>query len=263
MAAEATALEKKKNLKEIHEKLVSILRLEFDPIGVKIAFSEEDLKGVRLIKKPVYSCQLAYIAAAGGFVAGFDIKYFEEKGLLDSLCKSELVSLGYRTVEDNVKIQAKKYAKDDDIARKQLEARPKFDKPVRGLAMGPLNKIRFEPDVIVVIGTPWQMTRIGHAYAFMGKHIEMKAFFGPNAIPCSYGWYYTVITREPNIGPPCSGAKEFGKFSDIHMTISIPIEDIDLVIKGLEQTEKRGLRVPHFIDMGVPPKEPKAIFETE
>ncbi len=253
MAAEVKAI----NWTDVERKLMDLLKLKYYPVGFKVCKSDADFKGVRIINKDMYTCQLIRLAVHGYAVG------LKKESLA---CTSENVALGITPEEKGVKSQAARYASSEDIAKQMVDLRKKQIEGLTpetfiGFAAAPLSKMRFDPDAIVIIGEPWAGTRVLHAYGFYGKLLEADMTFGVNAIPCMYGYVKTSVKKRLTIVPPCSGAIEYGKFHYIDMTISIPPEDIEMVIKGLEETRKRGIDIPHLPDLGVPPKAPKEVFK--
>ncbi len=241
--------------REAEQKLTGLLRLEEYPTAIKFAKTKEDFRGVKMIpKKGIYSCQVFKIASTGGFAVGADA---------DSLaCLNERVIFGIATEEsmqNALDIEIQKYAGGNkEIGKKMIEKWPKLK--CIGVMAAPLSKTRFHPDVVMLTVDAWKTQRLIHAYTYHdGEDLIFRA--GTNATPCAYGAVYVTNTGKPNLAATCSGAREYGKYQTDDIAFFIPYKDMEKVIKGLEETDKTGLKVPHFIDFGVPTKKPKELFE--
>lgn len=240
------------NYRELEQNITELLRLEQYPVAWKFVKDENELKGVALVKKKIYSCQMLKIASTGGYVVGAT----EE----ELACIFEKISFGMAEIEEESIKRQMRYAKNEEIAKKEIELKPKLKS--KGIIVGPLSKVRFTPDLIALFVNAWQAMRCVHAYVHeTGENINFV--IGPNATPCAYGPVYVYNNGKPNLVLPCSGARIYGKFQTDELTFFMPFRDADTFLNGLKATDAKGLKVPLLMDLGYPPKEPKNVFEKE
>ncbi len=230
-----------------------LLRLDEFPIGWKFVKDESELTGVALVKKKVYSCQMLKIASQGGYVHAATENELS--------CRHERYIFGMEPLQDkHLEIQMK-YAKTKDVAEKWfLERAPKTK--CKGIMVGPLGKVTFTPDLIVLIVNAWQATRCIHAYLHESGE-DFQFVIGPSAIPCAYGAVYVYNTGKPNLVTACSGARAYGKFEKNDLSFFMPFQDVDKFVEGLRETHRKGVTVPLLLDLGFPPRPAKSVFERD
>jgi uncharacterized protein (DUF169 family) len=240
------------NNKELEKELTELLRLQDYPVAVKFATEDNDLKGAQKPKKDLYSCQMLKIASTGGYV----IAAPQER----LVCSNERLCFGFEEVQEKNINSQMRYAKTREIAEKQVNLRPKTK--CIGIICGRLERVRFEPDVLVLTVDAWQATRLIHAYVHETGE-DMTFTTGTNAIPCAYGIVYVHETKKPNVTFPCSGARSYGKYQNNEINFNIPWSMAELFLAGLKATDQKGLKVPFFLDFGYPPKDPMNVFKDE
>jgi len=106
---------------------------------------ENELVGVTLVKKKVYSCQMLKIASRGGYVHAATENELS--------CHHERFVFGMELLQDIHFKNHMKYVKTKDIAKRWfIENLPKTK--CIGIAVGPLSKIHFRPDLVRKWGKP-------------------------------------------------------------------------------------------------------------
>ncbi|PKM92518.1 MAG: hypothetical protein CVU81_00035 [Euryarchaeota archaeon HGW-Euryarchaeota-1] len=238
--------------KELEKDLMELLKLQEYPVAVKFAVEDNDFKGVQKPKKDLYSCQMLKIASTGGYV----IAAPQER----LVCPNERLCFGFEEVQEKNINSQMRYAKSREIAEKEIELRPKTK--CIGIICGRLERVRFEPDILVLTVDAWQATRLAHAYVHETGE-DMTFVSGTNALPCAYGLVYVRNTGKPNITLPCSGARSYGKYGSDEMSFNIPWSMMGLFLDGLKATDAKGLKVPFLLDLGYPPKDPMNVFKDE
>ena len=241
---------------ELERTLTELLRMEEFPVGWKFVEDESELSEMLRPKKKVYSCQMMKIASQGGFVLAATDK--------ELACRHERLAFDMEPLEDTyVQSIQMRYVKDKEVAKKWLlEMRPTLKKRRRGIIVGPLSKVPFTPDIIILTVNAWQATRCIHAYAYHDGE-NLNFMMGLGALPCAYGAVYVYNTGKPNLVTACSGAREWGKFERNDLSFFMPFKDANRFVEGLKATHGKGLRVPMFLDLGYPPKPARAVFEND
>lgn len=110
---------------------------------------------------------------------------------------------------------------------------------VKEFWLSPLEKAKFDPDIVVVYGNPAQIARMIHANNYStGEGIANLAF---GRAACS-GYISAVYnTQKCNYVVPSGGERIFALTQDDEMIFSIPSTQFEKITEGLENTHKAGL----------------------
>jgi len=238
----------------MEQTITNLLRLDENVVGWKFIRSESELSGIARAKRKVYSCQMLKVASQGGYVLAATENELS--------CSYERFVFGMMHFQDSLLIShLNRYAKTKDTAMKWLmENLPKTK--CKGVAVGPLSKIRFAPDVIYIPVNSWQATRCIQACTYESGE-NLNFLMGMSALPCAYGAVYTYTSGKPNLVTACSGARVYGKFDKNELAFFIPFSYVNRFTEGLKDTDKKGLKCPLFLYLGFPPQSPKSIFTSE
>jgi uncharacterized protein (DUF169 family) len=140
------------------------------------------------------------------------------------------------------------YTKDAAAGARTEAAAPCFDfGKYFAMVSGPLSRIDFEPQVVLVFGNPAQVMRLvtGALYE-QGGYIHSR-FSGRT--DCADEVIETMKTCRPQVILPCYGDRIFGQTHDHEMAFSLPWASAESLVRGLEGTHKGGVRypVPHYL----------------
>ncbi len=123
------------------------------------------------------------------------------------------------------------------------EALPRYQRnEIGGLVAGPLGRIAYQPDVVVVYGNSAQVLRLVNA-ALWEKGGAFKAEFTGRG-DCADIAIRTRRTNEPQLILPCYGDRIFGLAADDEMAFTFPFSWTDRIVAGLEGTHQGGIRYP-------------------
>jgi uncharacterized protein (DUF169 family) len=124
----------------------------------------------------------------------------------------------------------------------------------RGLVVGPLARIDFQPDLFVVYGNSAQVMRLvqGALYSRGGALSSLST----GRIDCAEIVIRTFQEGRPQFILPCSGDRIFGLTADDEMVFSAPFSWAEEIVKGLEGTHKGGIRYPIPVYMRFQPSFP-------
>lgn len=131
---------------------------------------------------------------------------------------------------------SKWHAKDDTVGKAIwafLEEKFLPLKSVNALIISPLETIKFEPDVVIVYGSPTQIAKIAKAFTWHGIFPEAK-FAG--LVACS-SVSSAYLKDKPQLNIPCSGEWIAGRTEEDEIGIVFPAKDIGNVLEGLEGTK--------------------------
>lgn len=110
------------------------------------------------------------------------------------------------------------------------------------IVLAPIHRCTFEPDVVLVYGTPGQVMRLVTAALWKRGGRITSSFSG--RIDCADVVIETMRTGEPQVILPCYGDRIFAQTEDHEMAFSVPAAGMDAIVEGLEGTHAGGVRYP-------------------
>ena len=227
--------------KGIDDQLNKYLRLATFPVAVKLLQNPEELNDIKFLKKPekeVALCQLFSYARYYGWTMGC-VKE-------DNVCPLAGISIGFEETHKLFEEGAffvGRYNETKEAAKKTTETMPKLPfGQYNAIVSGALNRIDFQPDLILIWGNSAQIMRIIQGSLWKkGGRISMSTFCDG---VCADIISNALVTGELQIAFPCLGDRRYGKATDSDLIASIPIRIIDEIIEGMEKTHKAGTRYP-------------------
>lgn len=214
--------------------LRDLLGMKGKPVGIRFAASEEEYADIPMFTEPTHTCYLVREASVNGYLGGITAEALD--------CTNERVSYDLPMSEeqfaDALAMQTEKYAAgEEEVARKMLEERPKYGgEKLKALLVGPLDAIPFEPDLVIVIGKPYRVQRLLHAYS-VSTGGQMHVVLGTNATLCAYGVAQAMKTGTAQVFLSCNGALLKGGFTDTEIGMAIPMGQLNMFIEGLIDTD--------------------------
>ena len=126
----------------------------------------------------------------------------------------------------------------------------------KSIALAPLEKSPFEPDVILVYGNPAQVSRLVQGALYHRGGAVTSTFTGRNS--CASELAAPLLHGQCQVIVP-SGERVFAVTQDAEMCFSFPISWLEDIVSGLEQTHRLGtMRYPTpFQGMRVSPQFPE------
>ncbi len=140
------------------------------------------------------------------------------------------------------------YAKDGAAAQRTEAAVAAVDAAQAGtILVGPLARATFTPEVVAIYGNSAQIM-VAVAAALFGKGGSLTSSFSARA-DCAEIINRTRLTGEAQVILPCYGDRVFGQTQDHEMAFSLPYQQLDAFVEGLEGCHKGGVRypVPHYL----------------
>lgn len=112
---------------------------------------------------------------------------------------------------------------------------------VKGIVAFPLAKAPVKPDLVVIYGTPAQMTRLTYAYNYSyARVIHSVTTFGLSCLSAVLPFW----KEEPAFIHPGRGERTLAGTDDSEMFFSAPVKYLEGLTDGLEKTHRKGLRYP-------------------
>lgn len=135
------------------------------------------------------------------------------------------------------------YTETIEAGVKTEKAVPKFAKDESGIiAIAPLSRTTFEPDLVIVYGNSAQVMRMVAA-ALYKKGGALTSTFSARA-DCADMIIKTKQSNEPQVILPCYGDRVFGQTQDHEMAFTLPYGHVDDFLVGLQGTHRGGVRYP-------------------
>ncbi len=133
---------------------------------------------------------------------------------------------------------------------------------IAAVAVGPLERIGFEPETVVVYGNSAQVLRLVNA-ALWEKGGAFKTEFTGRG-DCADIVIRTRQSKEPQLILPCYGDRIFGMAADDEMAFTFPFAQAEKMVAGLEGTSRGGIRypIPTFA-LRASPQYPQSYVELE
>jgi len=242
---------------QISTKIEQYIRPLTFPVGVKISGEKKIPEGyrspVKIFGYRINICQGVNMARRYGWNMGFTQE--------DMACPLSIPIFGFCEDPDFVtrgEIIHPDFTKTIEAGAKTQAAQPKAPiGSIGSILVGPLARVDFEPDIILVYGSPAQVIRLVQGALYLeGGAIESR-FSGRCA--CAQEFIYPHLSQKCNVIVPAQGERLFAMTADDEMVFSIPRTKIDGVLEGIETTHKRGVsRVPTpFFGMRQKPEFPK------
>jgi uncharacterized protein (DUF169 family) len=225
----------------LDEKLNKYLRLATFPIGVKLLEDKEELKKISKLKRPEKKLALCQIFSYSRYY-GWTMGLTEE----ENICPLAEIALGF-VKPYNIFLEGHffvgRYHENQEAAKKTAEMIPKMPhKKFSAVVSGALERIDYNPDLVIIYGNSAQMLRIIQGALWKeGGRLTMSTF--GDAV-CADTISNAYLTGKLQVALPCLGDRRFGLAMDSDLVASIPLRIIDLVIEGLESTHKAGSRYP-------------------
>jgi len=235
--------------KETDEELNKYLRLSTNPVGVKLLRNPEELNDIKFLKKPEKKIALCQIFSYARYY-GWTMECVKE----DNICPLAEITIGFeessRLFEEGAFFVGR-YNETKDAAKETASSMPKLEfNKYKAVIAGSLNRIDFDPDLILIWGNSAQIMRIIQGYLWKrGGRISMSTFCD---VVCADTISNALITGELQIAFPCLGDRRFGMALDTDLIASIPFNLKDDILEGLEKTHKAGTRYPIPYQLSTP-----------
>ncbi|MHA1669467.1 MAG: DUF169 domain-containing protein [Promethearchaeota archaeon] len=234
---------------ETDVKLNKYLRLATFPVALKLLQNPEELNNIKFLKKPdkeIALCQIFSYARYYAWTMGCT--------KVDNICPLANIALGF---EEKNKLFEEgaffigRYNSTKEGAKKTAASMPNITPgKFNAIVAGALNRIDFEPDIILIWGNSAQIMRIIQGYLWnKGGRISMSTFCDG---VCADTISNTIITGELQVAFPCLGDRRFGMALDTDLIASIPFNIVNEIIEGMEKTHKAGTRYPIPFQLSTP-----------
>lgn len=225
------------------EEITKMIRPQSYPLGVKLLKDVNTLseKAVRPAKYgiKISLCQWTTMARRWGRILG---------AVADDInCTPCLAALGLKRMENDKALSEyfldMGYLDSIELAEKAtrgLEPIPYGE--IKGIAFFPLEMAPVDPDIVLIYGTPAQMSRLASGYLYHdGELIESKTTgFGISCLSA----LKTHFTDKPAFVHPGRGERILAGTDESEMFFSLPAKYCESLLDGLKKTQEKGTRYP-------------------
>jgi len=216
------------------------LRLRGRPIAIKFLEKAEDVHSIPRLRKlegKLTTCQRFYLARMAGFTMA--------ETALDSPPWCTYI-MGLSEMPPEVasgEMTAGVWCQNQEEARKRIESFPIIPPgKYEAMLISPLERERFEPEVVLIYGTPPQITLILSGLQF--HKYQKRNFLYTGGSSCAVSVANCFLTQEPCLAIPDYGERRYGHALEDELMLALPAKDIETALAGLEGLAKAGLTYP-------------------
>ncbi len=229
--------------KELNEALEKYLRTDTFPLGIRSLEDPTQLpERVKIpsrdLGKRLAICQGISIARKYGWTIAM--------GREDISCPIAKAVFGFEERLEYYregKLAQGMYTEEAAAARKMEEALETFEVgKYSHIVAGPLSRISFVPETVLVYGNSAQVLRLVNSALFL-KGGSIKSDYSGRG-DCSDIIIKGKNREDPQVILPCYGDRIFGMTGDHEMAFTFPYSMANEIASGLEKTHKRGVRYP-------------------
>jgi uncharacterized protein (DUF169 family) len=227
--------------RKLDQTLDKYLRLVSFPIAVKLLEDDEEFSRINYLKRPkkkLALCQIFSYSRYYGWTMGLKKE--------DNICPLAEIAMGFEQPYEwflKGEFFLQRYNKTSEGAKKTSDLIPRIPfGEFSAIVSGALHRIDYDPDFILIYGNSAQIMRIIQGALWREGGRMLISTFG-DAV-CADVISKTYLTRKVQVAIPCLGDRRFGLAKDTDLVASIPIEEVESVIEGLEGTHKAGSRIP-------------------
>jgi uncharacterized protein (DUF169 family) len=222
----------KEQLEKLVVKVNCVLELERKIVGIKFLFSKDAfaVEAAKGIQKKIPYCVLVKSA-----MSGRSLKATGE----DLACIAGARALGLKEIDDVHRSgqtgRRLGLYRDLATAKKVRDGMSYCDHRAYGVAIKPLAAFTQEPDVVMVVTSPYNVMRIIQAYSFFyGIRTNFK-MTGNQAV-CSESTAYPYLSNDINVSLLCIGTRHRAGWKESELAVAFPFNRFERIAEGLMDT---------------------------
>jgi uncharacterized protein (DUF169 family) len=216
---------------EAAETLKKYLKLTGSPVAFRFATKKEDIPaGMEAFDKTIRHCSMIGLARKEGRIFYSTAEKHE--------CNGGAWSLGLREITDSLKngdfyFKLGKFESSASCKRTIDRVAHLHTGDTYATMYAPLEKTPFDPQVVLIIATPWAMLKLAQSTLFrMGGRIQSE-FAGIQSV-CADACAQTYLTGHVNFSLGCDGSRKFSGIEDGELVIGIPAELLPEITESLK-----------------------------
>jgi uncharacterized protein (DUF169 family) len=219
------------NYAEAAETLKTFLKLSGSPVAFRFATKKEEVPaGMQALDKTIRHCSMIGLARKEGRIFYSTADKHE--------CNGGAWALGLREITDSLKNGDFYYKlgkfESSAACKRTIDRVPHLGtKETYATLYAPLEKTPFDPQVILIVASPWAMLKLAQSTLFrLGGRIGAE-FAGIQSV-CSDACAQTYLTGHVNFSLGCDGSRKFSGIEDGELVIGIPAELLPEITEALK-----------------------------
>ncbi|WP_423792050.1 DUF169 domain-containing protein [Methanocaldococcus indicus] len=222
-------------IRELAKKVMELLDLDTPLVGVKLAKNKDEIpSGYNEIEEEKRHCEMIQIAR-------LERKKFYAT-VEKHLCKGGAYALGIFRNPPEPLATGKLYVKlgnykDEEVAKKVVEAIPKVEEEIYATVYAPLDDIDFVPDSVLFIGVPKKALRLVQAILYH-QGVRFQADFAGIQSLCADAVAGVYTRKAPNMTLGCNGSRKYAKIKDEELILAFPVSKLKDIVEALEHFKK-------------------------
>jgi len=227
----ATDMKIQINYAEASETLKKYLKLSGSPVAFRFATKKEEIPtGMEAFDKTVRHCSMVGLARKEGRIFYSTSEKHE--------CNGGAWALGLRELTESLKTGDFYYKLgkfESSASCKRTIDRVTHLHPGDTFATmyAPLEKTPFDPQVVLIVATPWAMLKLAQSTLFrLGGRIQSE-FAGIQSV-CADACAQTYLTGHVNFSLGCDGSRKFSGIEDGELVMGIPAELLPEITESLK-----------------------------
>lgn len=210
----------------------SYLDLDRKPVGVKFFHNKEDFDAFEVDQRDrkVTYCNSVQLASRGK-----SMKLTKE----NQGCPNGAFALNFTDVPDPIASGMGRFKKgiyqDVDTSKKINEDMVFMKEKTYGIAVMPLEQFETEPDVVIVVGSSYNIMRIVQGNGYFNGYTNNLRTVGLQAV-CQDLTTYPYNTEDLNISLLCPGTRLVADWVPDEIGVGIPFAKWYEVVEGVKQT---------------------------
>jgi uncharacterized protein (DUF169 family) len=226
-----TAMKIPINYAEAAETLKNYLKLSGSPVAFRFATKKEEIPaGMQELDKTIRHCAMIGLARKEGRT------FFSTAGKHE--CNGGAWALGLRELTDSLKTGDFYYKlgkfESSAACKRTIDRVPHLQTlETYATLYAPLEKTPFDPQVVLIVATPWTMLKLAQSVLFrVGGRINAE-FAGIQSV-CADTCAQTYLNGQVNFSLGCDGSRKFSGIEDGEMVIGIPAELLPEITESLK-----------------------------
>ncbi|MGA2122294.1 MAG: DUF169 domain-containing protein [Methanoregula sp.] len=218
------------NYTEAAETLKKLLKLSGSPVAFRFATKKEEIpEGMQKLDKTIRHCAMIGLARKEGKIFYALAENHE--------CNGGAWSLGLKEITETLKngdfyFKLGKFESSAACKRTIDRVAHLNSHDTYATLYAPLEKTPFDPQVVLIIATPWAMLKLAQSTLFrVGGRINAE-FAGIQSV-CADACAQTYLTGKVNFSMGCDGSRKFSGIEDGELVLGIPAEILPEIVEAL------------------------------
>ena len=220
------------NIKDSVDLIESYLELERKPVGIKFFFDKNEFNNFEVPQKDrkVTYCNSVQLASKG-----HSMKLTKE----NQTCPNGARALNMAEVPESLANGELRFSKnlycDVDVSKSISDELLFLKEEPAGIVVMPLEKFNQAPDVVVMVGSSYNIMRMIQGYSYFNGHTSNLRTVGIQAV-CQDLTTYPYNTQDINISLFCPGTLLVANWQPGEIGVGIPFEKWNQVVEGVIET---------------------------